>query len=286
MANGRLQVIIKDGVLIKTIEINTGNDSLPPIDYIVPDGVIKIGIGAFHHCTSLKSVVIPKSVTLIDFSAFSCCYNLESITIPDSVLIRPYISKWSGNWSMFTFYQCDKLKDIYINISNLSAYLTKNWEYRNVETFGMHMIGCNRNKHMLINGEEVTDLVIPSDVARIGDSALHGYSHISSIVIPNGVVSIGRNAFNRCSRLKSITIPDSVKSIGSGAFWNCPELESVYFKHTLPLDAGSIGLAPTKLYHNGKTTLLEHFWNGGSNFPRIYVPQQSVELYKIGRAHV
>lgn len=256
MANERLQVTIKDGVLVKAVEVKTDNDSQPYIDYIVPDGVTKIGIGAFHHCTSLKSVVIPKSVTLIDFSAFSCCYNLESITMPDSVLIRPYISKWSGNWSMFTFDKCYKLKDIYINISNLSAYLTKNWEYRNVETFGLHMIAFF-NRHMLINGEEVTNLVIPSDVARIGDNALHGYSNISSIVIPNGVLSIGMNAFNRCSRLKSIAIPESVKSIGAGAFWNCHKLESIYFKHELPPRRVSL-----------------------HNYTKIYVPKQSAELYK------
>ena len=121
MSNERLQVTIEDGVLVKAVEIKTENESQSYIDFVVPEGVTKIGIAAFYRCTSLRSVVIPNSVTLIDLSAFSCCYNLESVTIPDSVLIRPYISKLSGNWSMFTFYKCDKLKDIYINISNLSA---------------------------------------------------------------------------------------------------------------------------------------------------------------------
>ena len=46
MLGCRLQVIIKDGVLVKVAEIKAGDDSQHNIDYIVTDGAIKIEIAA------------------------------------------------------------------------------------------------------------------------------------------------------------------------------------------------------------------------------------------------
>ena len=279
MLKGKLQVTIKDGVLVKAVEIKTDDDSQSYIDYIVPDGVTKIGIRAFWNCVSLRNIIIPKHVAEIDLSAFYGCCNLESVTIPDTIIIRPYIASTSGNWLMFTFEKCHKLKDININISDLATYLTTDWEWRNIKTFGIYQTGW-RGRHMLVNGEKITELVIPDGITRIGDNSLFGYEELTSIKLPEGVTTIGANAFNRCSNLKSIMIPNSVVSIGGGAFWNCHKLESIYFKHTLPPNAELIGIDPAKLHCNGETTLVEYFWNSTSKFPRIYVPKQSVELYK------
>ena len=60
--------------------------------------------------------------------------------------------------------------------------------------------------HLFVDGQEVTDLVIP-----------------------DGVTAIGRYAFERCSALQSVYIPSSVESIGSYAFEGC-------FMNTLTVD--------------------------------------------------
>ena len=54
-------------------------------NYVIPDGVIKIGDGAFSRCESLINIVIPDSVTSIGDRAFSRCGSLISIAIPGSV---------------------------------------------------------------------------------------------------------------------------------------------------------------------------------------------------------
>ncbi|GHV52404.1 hypothetical protein FACS1894181_15470 [Bacteroidia bacterium] len=51
----------------------------------IPNGIQRIGNGAFTGCTNLTSVVIPESVTEIGSWTFSNCTNLASITIPDGV---------------------------------------------------------------------------------------------------------------------------------------------------------------------------------------------------------
>ena len=51
----------------------------------IPDGVTRIGDGAFIDCDSLTSVTIPDSVTRIGDGAFFDCDSLTSLTIPDSV---------------------------------------------------------------------------------------------------------------------------------------------------------------------------------------------------------
>ena len=55
---------------------------------------------------------------------------------------------------------------------------------------------------------------------------------ITNLVIPNSVTSIGNYAFYGCSGLTSITIPDSVTSIGEWAFANCSGLTDANFDGT------------------------------------------------------
>ena len=71
---------------------------------VIPDGIIKIGRGAFSECTGLKEIEIPNSLKLIRDSAFSGCSGLTEIKIPDSVTtIEEY-----------AFYGCTGLKEIKI----------------------------------------------------------------------------------------------------------------------------------------------------------------------------
>ena len=53
--------------------------------YVMPDGVKKIGFGAFAHNHMLKTIVISDSVNVIAQRAFSTCSNLQTVIISDSV---------------------------------------------------------------------------------------------------------------------------------------------------------------------------------------------------------
>ena len=184
----------------------------------ISEGVEEIGDSAFYGCTGLTSVTIPGSVTSIGSGAFSGCTGLTSVTIPESVT----------SIGDLAFYGCTKLKDIYI--TDLSAWLNINFSsyYSNPLYFG---------GNLYLNGELLTELVIPSGVTEIGDYVFLGYTSLTSVTIPEGVTSIGDSAFYNCTSLSSVAIPEGVTSIGYSAFEGCTGLTSV----TIPASVDEIG---------------------------------------------
>ena len=172
---------------------------------VIGDGVTSIGNYAFRYCTGLTSITIANSVKSIGESAFSECYKLTSITIANSVT----------SIGDHAFAYCSGLKEVHIN--DLAAWCGID--------FGANPLYYAKN--LYLNGELVTELVIPDGVKEIKNYAFEGCTSLTSIEIPNSVTSIGRSAFLGCSGLTSITIPNSVTSIGEWAFSGCTGLTSI-----------------------------------------------------------
>ena len=211
-------------------------------NFTIPDHVTWIGHRAFSGCDSLTSITFPNSVTLIGDFAFSGCTSLTSISIPNSVT----------SIGDLAFSGCYGLTSVNVNISDLARYCTSN---------PMHSIPGE--KHLYLNGKEITNLVIPNSVTSIGEGAFSGCKSLTSATIPDSVTWIRYGAFSECHSLTSVTIPDSVHSIGEYAFWDCRSLTNVYCKAIRPPRGGG--------YHM--------FGSNATNF-KIYVPRNSVKAYK------
>ena len=186
---------------------NTSITSFDEFRYFT--GITSISNSPFKNCSSLTSVTIPEGVTTIGSSPFSNCSSLKSVTIPSSVTSIGY-SAFSG---------CSSLTSIYIY--DIASWCKIRFDYSQSNPLYYA-------KNLYLNGELVTDLIIPEGVTSIGSYAFSGYSSLTSVTISEGVTSIGSSAFSYCISLTSVTIPSSVTSIGTYAFYSCWALKDVH----------------------------------------------------------
>lgn len=166
--------------------------------------VTTIGIYAFAHCITLKTVTIPETITLIGTESFYGCKNLESFTLPTSV----------DTFGIDVFRGCTKLSEIIVD-SNNAKFDSRDNCNAIIETATNTLIaGCKNT-------------IVPETITSIGDYAFTDCVELKSIILPSGLTSIGIGAFYQCSKLTEITIPENVSIIGSYAFYGCTGLTTI-----------------------------------------------------------
>ena len=109
------------------------------------------------------------------------------------------------------------------------------WCNIDFSTIDSNPLDCAKN--LYLNGELVTNLVIPDGVTKIKLYAFENCSSLTSVTIPNSVTTIGYGAFYNCTSLTNVTIGNSVTSIENRAFQNCSSLTSI----EIPNSVTSIG---------------------------------------------
>ncbi len=243
------------GITSIELEAFSGCKAIEVMD--IPQGVTKIGYGAFLNCSGMIEITIPSSVTSATVSFIGCggkaninceiddqyfhSAKFTEVVIDDSVTEI-------GNYA---FEYCTSLKEVYYN-GNLSAWCKIDFDGYNANPM------CHGAK-LYLNGIELTEVTIPSEmteikdctfsgctsltsvtihnrVSQIGSSAFCGCTSLTSVTIGKRVTSIGDYAFKGCTSLTNIIIPENVNYIGRGAFFNCTSLTSV----TIPDSVTSI----------------------------------------------
>ncbi len=190
----------------------TFGDCSSLVSITIPNSVTHIDEWAFCRCTSLTSITIPEGVTSIGMRTFYGCYSLTSITIPDSVT---HIDE-------FAFDGC----------SSLNVHITDMASWCGILFANQHSNPLLLGGNLYLNGDLVTDLVIPNGVKSIGNYAFYDYDLLTTATIPKSVTNIGEHALNACTLLKSVIIHNSVTDINKYAFDYCPSFTDLYYYGT------------------------------------------------------
>ena len=199
----------------------------PTGELTIKDGTTCIGTEALRNCNRLTSVTIPESVAYIDYEAFYGCAGLTAV-----------------------------------HITNMAAWC--NIEFQ--EEFRSSSNPLFYAHHLFLNGEEVTDLVIPDGVTSIGRYAFDNCTALTSITISDGVTRVGSQAFRSCGNLTSVTIPPSVTTIESYAFIWCFNLNAVHISDLAAWCGNSF-------YHSCLFAYGAHFYLKGEEVKDLVIPE-------------
>ena len=178
-------------------------------DYVIPDDITSIPDRSFLNNTDMLSVIFPNTLTSIGKSAFGGCTALQSITFGESIQ-----SLGAGS-----FYGCTSMKETHIADyeSWIRLILTGKFsgsEYESTFTW-------NWFPNVYLNGEPLTDYVIPDEYTNIRKNCFANNRQITSVTLPSSLKAIEESAFADCTALRDVTFITPPETIGSRAFENC-----------------------------------------------------------------
>lgn len=301
---------------------------LPSLTSIGAAAYYKTKIGKISSLGNLTVISNSEYLDRIDKGVFRECVNLTEATLPDSlVTIGSYA--FYGDTALATInYDWSKLVTLGASaFYNCTALLFDELRTPNLESLGANAFYGVTIKKWLDMGKitslpkagsvatALEELVVPSTVTTVPDSALTGCAALKTLNLEN-VTTIGRYAFQGCTALgegEELSLPNLTGTLGSRAF--------EYTKYSKIVNLGTIttieqGLAsyrgtfasmpnltevrlPSTLvtldqlaFYNDKAlevviceamtppTLAANTFFGASSTFVIYVPDESVEAYK------
>lgn len=256
----------------KTIKV----EGCTPTEVVIPEGVEHIGNHAFDGFFELKRLTIPASVKSIGKDAFFCCQKLEAVDISDVAAWCAVSFVGLGNWNPlngaalyvdgervtdlvipegveeigdFAFYgsnivsvsipaslkrigyaafeDCGRLNDYYL--SDIAAWCAVEW--------GGALFDYEGSRRYYVNGEPLTDLVIPEGVQSIAAYAFYDAVGLETLTVADSVREIGENAF--CwTDLQEVHLGKGLRSIGKDAL-KLSSLETITISEENPVFAVS-----------------------------------------------
>ena len=214
----------------------------------LPEGVEEIGAVAFLNCEKLATLELPSSLTSIGSAAFGGCDELTELTIPAKVTDGLYEALSGGQRAESGRYpHLDNVK-----VAAGSPYSIEDGVLYKGETLvylldqdatsievreGTKEIAENALSFTYVGLSNLKSVTFADDSLEvIGPSAFFGCA-IENIVLPSSVTTIGESAFEGCSDLTNVTLPAGVTTISKSAFETCTSLETINLENITEIEA-------------------------------------------------
>lgn len=309
--SGLTSVSIPDGVT--SIEGSAFYDCSGLTSITIPSSVTSIGNTTFCYCTGLKSVTIPDGVTSIGYGAFQGCSGLTDFyCYAENV---PTTETDAFNYSPIASAK------LHVPAASVEAYrTTEPWsQFKKIVAILDYTCGKNltwafddATGTLTISGtgemydydnfpapwdefkNQITQIVIPDGVTRIGNGAFRDLQYVTSITIPFSMTSIGAEAFSGMTALKDFfcyarDIPNTVQNtfsglnLGSVTLRVLANLVNLYKASSIWKLFGSIlGIGETATFNGSEAKLPTVWYADRSMEPRSGLEEMHAVHYQPG----
>lgn len=175
-----------------------GCSSLTGVEF--PAGVTTIGSYAFNGCSNIYNLEVPASVTTVGAQAFSGMTGLHFVTL----------NAGNATFGNDCFQNSNNIVLTSFN-GNLADWMTIDFANANAQPM-------SRSRNLSLNGNILTDLVIPDGTVEIKAFAFFFDTLITHITIPASVTTIDSSAFYRLTNLQRIDLLGVPANVHNAAF--------------------------------------------------------------------
>lgn len=174
---------------------------------IIPDGVTAIETYAFAGLTELEEVVLPDTLVKIGLGAFYKCENLKKINLENVKFINK--EAFSGT----------KVGDgVTINFNSIVAIGNYSFENTLLKEVVLPESAQSLGVGAFKGNKELMTVTFDAEKIKVGESAFEDCSKVSTVDVNAAVIA--RKAFYNCTKLTYVTLGKDVEIIGEYAFAN------------------------------------------------------------------
>ncbi len=204
--------------------------------FLLPESLESIGTSCFMECSMLNgNLVLPSKLKEINENCFRGCSFTGDLVIPEGVTYIGNYAFYKATGSQFNggkLYLSNTLKGI-----GSQAFLGCNFQGELFIPAKIQSIESSCFKDCNFSSIHFAE---NSELIKIDNGAFwSNYRLCEPVVLPDNLAGIGEHAFSNCSQLTAITIPAKVSVIGANAFNGCSYLSSITCHATMPPIVGN-----------------------------------------------
>lgn len=233
---------------------------------ILPNEITKFGRHAFGNCGALTSLNFPDELDSIKAYALCDCKQLATLDLPDKLT---YIGE-KGCYQIKATKELTlpaSLKMVYYNAFSYCGFNTVNigagattFEYMCFDPLGALKRVNIVNLENLLNSKFVSALANPLSMTQniyLNDEPL------INLVVPEGATQVPGNCFRDYAKLETVDLPSTTTLVAGSSFLGCTGLKTFICRAVTP---------PETTNNTWSAAVCETL--------KVYVPDESVELYK------